>query len=497
MSQSTTHPWKKAAFETLLWLLDAETSKAEKAYQVLFSRLVEYFRSNRFDDPEDLAVETLERVAKIVYLKLTGLQLHQLDDLWVRHEVPRGIAPELYETERERLTGVALLTARRIAIDAARRSAPALLDHRNEALSEFGRNTFEEEVIEELTNEGQVQLLYRILADLPTDDRRLILSYYNAHAGEAQSRQDLAKKRRDLAKELGITPIKLSSRVSSIRDQIRSKIKRAERPSGAVRFTAYYPRSLGVENWSTVLAYMHVADAIMAVQTDSLRRLGDKDQTARHKTVISEVSIARGARIIVVPQSDELEFNPPQVAFTWLEDYHCVEFRCRVRGNETTPHSAAVSVAFFVVPILAAEISFTVRIGPDSERKERRESVSARPYQRVFVSYSHRDNAIVDQLEKAYKALGIDYLRDVRMLRSGETWQPALLQRIDESEIFQLLWSRAAKRSVYVRREWEHALTLHRSLFIRPVYWDRPMPPPPKELADIHFAYLELQGNRP
>ncbi len=64
------------------------------------------------------------------------------------------------------------------------------------------------------------------------------------------------------------------------------------------------------------------------------------------------------------------------------------------------------------------------------------------------------------------------------------------------SEIFQLLWSEAAKQSTYVRREWKHALALHRPFFIPPVYWDKPMLSPPRELADIHFvAYLELQSN--
>jgi len=68
-----------------------------------------------------------------------------------------------------------------------------------------------------------------------------------------------------------------------------------------------------------------------------------------------------------------------------------------------------------------------------------------------------------------------------------------LLDLIDKSEIFQLLWSKAAKRSHNVRKEWEHALGLHRDFFIGPAYWEKPMPAPPRELADIHFAYLELK----
>jgi hypothetical protein len=120
--------------------------------------------------------------------------------------------------------------------------------------------------------------------------------------------------------------------------------------------------------------------------------------------------------------------------------------------------------------------------------------VTSHPYQRVFVSYSREDSSIADQLGEAYKALGLEYLRDVKVLRSGEKWAPALLNLIDKSEIFQLLWSEAAKCSPYVRQEWQHALGLDRDFFIRPVYWEKPMPAPPRELADLHFAYLEFKG---
>ena len=49
-------------------------------------------------------------------------------------------------------------------------------------------------------------------------------------------------------------------------------------------------------------------------------------------------------------------------------------------------------------------------------------------------------------------------LRDVEILRSGEEWSPAPLQKIDEADIFQLCWSQTASDSQYVKREWQHAL---------------------------------------
>ena len=48
-------------------------------------------------------------------------------------------------------------------------------------------------------------------------------------------------------------------------------------------------------------------------------------------------------------------------------------------------------------------------------------------------------------------------------------------------------------KSPFVRREWEHALKLGRANFIRPTYWEDPLPQspddglPPDELRALHF----------
>lgn len=89
----------------------------------------------------------------------------------------------------------------------------------------------------------------------------------------------------------------------------------------------------------------------------------------------------------------------------------------------------------------------------------------------------------------------MEYLRDIRVLRSGETWNSALLGKIEGADIFQFCWSQAAKRSEYVTQEWRHALAQKRKSFVRPMYWQIPMPEPPPELADIHFIYLSLKTN--
>jgi hypothetical protein len=181
-----------------------------------------------------------------------------------------------------------------------------------------------------------------------------------------------------------------------------------------------------------------------------------------------------------------------------LEDWHRLEYRLQAApdlpGFEL---GGAVNgrVAFYVEGILVAEAKIWAHLSDEADEAvaDLPESrITINPYQAIFVSYAHEDATIVDQLERAYAALGMEYLRDVRTLRSGEEWNPALLGKIEEADVFQLCWSYAAKQSKPVEQEWRHALSLGRSHFIRPTYWEEPMPEPPSELSNIHFAYYPM-----
>jgi hypothetical protein len=86
-------------------------------------------------------------------------------------------------------------------------------------------------------------------------------------------------------------------------------------------------------------------------------------------------------------------------------------------------------------------------------------------------------------------------LIDVDSLRSGEDWTDALMRLIDRADIFQLFWSQNSAQSQFCRQEWQYALQqekLKGDTFIRPVYWEQPLIPPPEELEPLHFAYVPL-----
>ena len=108
----------------------------------------------------------------------------------------------------------------------------------------------------------------------------------------------------------------------------------------------------------------------------------------------------------------------------------------------------------------------------------------------------------MDDFAEVVRALGDEYLQDVLTLRSGERWQARLPELIEEADVFQLFWSSNSMRSPYCREEWEHALALRRPLFVRPVYWEDPMPQdptlglPPVALRDLHFIKYDVHPAR-
>jgi uncharacterized protein YjbI with pentapeptide repeats len=264
-----------------------------------------------------------------------------------------------------------------------------------------------------------------------------------------------------------------------------------------VDFTVFHPGQVLPERWYKLLVYVHLPSAPKAVFADRRSQLGAEAGDFWTTQDRSKLPIKREAEIVIVPELPGHRFNPPRASLLWLEAWHRTNFQMQAEpdlpGFELD-RLVTGRVAFYVGPILVGEVRIFGCISNDAgdidpESPDSQET--GRPYQSIFVSYSQQDAAIVDELEKAYTVLGMKYLRDVRALRSGQKWNRALLGMIEKADIFQLCWSNNAKASHYVEQEWRHAFSLGRPYFIRPVYWEQPMPPPPPELSDIHFAYLK------
>jgi hypothetical protein len=271
--------------------------------------------------------------------------------------------------------------------------------------------------------------------------------------------------------------------------------KERREPVESLRFTAYYPKEVGVETWNTLLVYTHIAGALSQVQADAARFKQELGERQREASSAAVRPMKRGAELTIVPNAPGVVFNPARVTFTWLEDWHQTPFRFQAK-SDLAGTAVNAEIVVYAGPLILAVVKMPLlcegRLPVEAGRVPEAQA-TGQAYQHIFTSYSHRDTQVVLACRNAYQSLGFDVLIDVDTLRAGEDFNQALMHMIEGADIFQLFWSRQSAESAYVRREWEYALAHSKGEgFIRPVYWELPLIPPPEALGRYHFKYIEL-----
>ncbi len=281
-----------------------------------------------------------------------------------------------------------------------------------------------------------------------------------------------------------------------------------------VRFTVYRPAAVQPERWSPLLVFAHRTDTppdappgtpspAEQVRDEAERVLGAKARSYARLSEDSASPILSGSRLLFLPHMNGVEFNPPHASVDWNDDVQMVYFQLRADAAlEGTKARGSLSV--YCGPLLLAEMALVLRVSATADAEAQSDvGESVAPYRKVFASYSHRDESIVRQMETYASAFGDEYLRDVTKLRAGEAWNARIAGLIEEADVFQLFWSWNAIESEYVRREIEHAIGLGRPHFIRPVFWEDPLPSapdrdlPPPRLSVLHFQRLPITGGGP
>ncbi len=259
-----------------------------------------------------------------------------------------------------------------------------------------------------------------------------------------------------------------------------------------VNFSAFYPKEVAVEKWYTLLVYTYVPTVLESVREDA-RKFEEEIGQIRESKPASTTQLTRGTEVTIVPSCEGVKFNPERVTFQWIEDQHRSQFRIRADAS-MAEMAGNVQVSIYAGPLIVGTLKMGVLFTETEASREpvRSEEVRSQMYHQseIFISYSHRDTEIIKNCKKAYEALGHNVLIDFETLRSGQKWNAELMRMIDKASIFQLFWSENSSKSEYCRQEWQYALKLNRGEgFIRPVFWNEPIPNPPPELSDLHFDF--------
>lgn len=256
-----------------------------------------------------------------------------------------------------------------------------------------------------------------------------------------------------------------------------------------VQFTVYRPKAVQPRKWYPLLAFAHLSerrpdappsapDPLEEVKRQAQRLLADVEAEYQPRGGDAQLAIPAAGELTFIPSMEGVEFKPAACTFTWSADIHSEKFilRAHSRLNGRTAHGR---VSVYLGLIRVATIDLAIRVDRRCRAPEHRQdttsgAVSAQPWRKVFVSYSHHDTAIVEEVEKWGRFWGNDFIRDVEKLRRGEEWSKALARMIEEADEFMLFWSSHSMHSEFVKQEWEHALRQKRARFVCPCYWEEP-----------------------
>lgn len=259
-----------------------------------------------------------------------------------------------------------------------------------------------------------------------------------------------------------------------------------------VQFSVYYPREVLPKHWYPLTTYIHLPSAQTDVSRDVVAQYGVDLSTVRRIVGTSQHNIPEGTLITATPHLTGFQFNPPQIQIGFYEEWHRLDFKMRSQ-SATLNLAQNGRLTFTIEDIIIADVPLSVFVLASSteDYQPRLNTLTQNVYQAIFCSYSRDDRNVVEKVERLYTALGFDFLRDMQTIKSGQDWDDQLYAMIERADIFQLFWSRSAALSEWVGKEWRYALSLEREAqnFIRPVYWQEPIPVVPPELSHIHFSY--------
>ena len=291
------------------------------------------------------------------------------------------------------------------------------------------------------------------------------------------------------------------------RSELRTVTPESAPPAGSlfiddkVKFTAYRPAILAPGKWRRMMVFMHLDETLTLIEIETRARqvfsadsygsfiIGESDE--HREGVDTRVPIVQEDEITLVPDVPGIRFNPPRRSFSWATSLRKREESFFIYAPfSLTDQSARGRISVFFKQLLLAEIPLDLRVAKDSTPKEESWAKEAdKRFRKVFPSYSDHDVEVVRAMEQL-QAVGSEYLRNVFKMRRGQHWSKELPAIIADADVFQLFWSRNAAQCARVEIEWRQAIALQREAFVRPAYWEIPMPEAPEPLRRLRFCFL-------
>lgn len=153
----------------------------------------------------------------------------------------------------------------------------------------------------------------------------------------------------------------------------------------------------------------------------------------------------------------DIEVNEPVQEMTWQGNYVDCQFGVFV-PEDYKPSSLMGTVILTVNDIPCGRMMFKTKIV--SKPQQLYAKIDCKTFNKIFISYSHKDEQRVKYIAEAYRAQGVDYFFDRHYLKGGDVYPIKIREYIDSADLFILCWSKNAAESDYVTLERRQALAL-------------------------------------
>jgi molecular chaperone DnaK (HSP70) len=209
-------------------------------------------------------------------------------------------------------------------------------------------------------------------------------------------------------------------------------------------------------------------------------------------------AIARGVALYVRLHFPDLVVENPEAVILWAGEIGTVSFLVSVPPDNADGRRTGWITVHWEGCLQIARVPLQILVTARPEAQTR----ISQPVERLhkaFASYASDDrDEVLHRIQGMQKIVpDLEVFMDVAKLRSGDDWEARLWRVIPEQDVFYLFWSRAARGSTWVEKEWRCALKARGLSFIDPVPLEPPdVAEPPEELKKKHFNDWVLAYDR-
>ena len=222
-----------------------------------------------------------------------------------------------------------------------------------------------------------------------------------------------------------------------------------------VNTSVFAPSEVKHGDYMMVQVFLYMDEEEQSVS----RKAKEVDGEAERRNYIPlSVKLKEGDKVKIFLQipNKEVKVEEPTQELTWLGRFTDCQFAVYINKN----YSAFILLSTVILSVNGTPVGrmmFKTKIV--DEPRVLYAAVGCKTFKKIFISYSHKDEARVKYIAEAYKAQGVDYFFDRHYLKAGDFYPAKIRQYIDSADLFILWWAKNAAESDYVALERNQALS--------------------------------------